>query len=216
MFLKFYLTFGEKLVILNVNQILKYCFTIQEVSTMSTTISTKKIAVCAMFAALTAICSQIAIPIPPIPINLALFAVHLSGALLGAKFGLFSQLAFVLLGAFGLPVFQGFSGGMGIITGPTGGYIVGYLVAAFLVGLICERWGRSFRKLCIAMVIGVAACYAFGTVWFMMLTGKGLVAALGMCVLPFLPGDALKILGAAWLVQGLRKPLAASGWDLAN
>ena len=62
----------------------------------------------------------------------------------------------------------------------------------------------------------VAACYAFGTVWFMMLTGKGLVAALGMCVLPFLPGDALKILGAAWLVQGLRKPLAASGWDLAN
>ena len=165
MFLKFYLTFGEKLVILNVNQISKYWFTIQEVSTMSTTISTKKIAVCAMFAALTAICSQIAIPIPPIPINLALFAVHLSGALLGAKFGLFSQLAFVLLGAFGLPVFQGFSGGMGIITGPT---------------------------------------------------GKGLVAALGMCVLPFLPGDALKILGATWLVQGLRKPLAASGWNLAN
>ena len=86
---------------------------------------TFKITMCALFAALTAICSQIQIPLPQIPINLALFSVCMAGAVLGAGYGSLSIIVYVLLGAVGVPVFAGFKGGFATITGPTGGYIVG-------------------------------------------------------------------------------------------
>ena len=175
---------------------------------MKTTVATRKITLCARFAALTAVCSQIAIPLPLIPINLALFSVYLAGGLLGAGAGTVSQLVFALLGAVGVPVFQGFTGGPGVLFGPTGGYIIGYLAAAWLTGWLSAKWGYTFWKLAAAMAIGLAACYLFGTVWFMILMKNGLVAALGKCVLPFLPGDAVKIALAAVLVKRLHPLLA--------
>ena len=170
---------------------------------------TRQLVLAALFAALTAVCSQIQIPLPMIPINLALFAVHLCGALLGAKWGALSMAVYALLGAVGVPVFAGFGSGPAVLFGKTGGYIIGYILCAAIVGLLSRRLGFTFLKLCLSMVIGVAVCYVFGTAWFMVISGLNLATSLSYCVLPFLPGDAVKILLAAFLALRLRKPLQA-------
>ena len=170
---------------------------------------TRQLVLAALFAALTAVCSQIQIPLPMIPINLALFAVHLCGALLGAKWGALSMAVYALLGAVGVPVFAGFGSGPAVLFGKTGGYIIGYILCAAIVGLLSRRLGFTFPKLCLSMLVGVAMCYLFGTAWFMAISGLNLATSLSYCVLPFLPGDAVKILLAALLALRLRKPLQA-------
>ena len=175
---------------------------------------TRNLVLAALFAALTAVCSQIQIPLPMVPINLALFAVHLCGALLGAKWGALSMCAYALLGAVGVPVFSGFASGPAVLFGKTGGYILGYILCALLVGLLSRRLGFTFPKLCLSMVVGVAVCYLFGTIWFMAITGMNLVTSLTYCVIPFLPGDAVKILLAALLALRLQKPMRSMGFAL--
>ena len=172
---------------------------------------TQRIVLAALFAALMAVCSQIQIPLPMVPINLALFAAHLCGALLGAKWGALSISAYVLLGLVGAPVYAGFASGPAALFGKTGGYILGYILSAFLVGLLSRRIGFTFKGLCLSMLVGVVACYAFGTVWFMAVTGLNLMTSLAYCVIPFLPGDAVKIVLAALLALRLKKPLQALG-----
>ncbi|WP_027400226.1 biotin transporter BioY [Anaerovorax odorimutans] len=177
-------------------------------------IRTFPIILCALFAALTAVCSAISIPIPftPIPINLATLSIFLAGGLLGAKWGTISQVVYVLLGAIGLPVFHNFTGGFGIIAGPTGGYIVGYIAAAFLIGYLTDKFIFSkdnktsaiYVKLILSMVAGGILCYTLGTIWFMKLTGTSLIPALLSCVIPFLPGDLIKILIASFLTKRLK------------
>ncbi|MBR0599081.1 biotin transporter BioY [Sinanaerobacter chloroacetimidivorans] len=168
---------------------------------------TKQIILYGLFAALTAVCSMISIPLPftPVPINLATLSVFLAGGLLGSKGGAISQIVYVFVGAVGLPVFSNFTGGMGIVTGPTGGYIIGYIAAAWLTGFLIEKMGRNYYKSIIAMAAGLAACYLLGTLWFMYLTGMAVVEALFLCVIPFLIGDALKIIAGSILVQKLYK-----------
>ena len=172
---------------------------------------TRNLVLAALLTALTAVCSQIQIPLPMVPINLALFAVHLAGALLGAKWGALSMTAYALLGVVGAPVFAGFSSGPVVLFGKTGGYILGYILCALLVGLLSRRIGYTVKGLVIAMAVGVAACYVFGTIWFMVITGMSLQLSLTYCVLPFLPGDAVKIALATFLALRLRKPLQAMG-----
>ena len=169
--------------------------------------NTKRMILYALFAALTAVCSMISIPLPftPVPINLATLSVFLAGGLLGSKGGAISQLVYVFLGAIGLPVFAQFTGGFGILTGPTGGYIIGYVAGAWLTGFVIEKLGQGFYKNIIAMVAGIAICYTLGTLWFMLSTSTGLVSALVMCVIPFLIGDAIKIVTGAVLVKRLHK-----------
>jgi len=156
---------------------------------------------------LTAVCSMVSIPLPftPVPINLATLSVFLAGGLLGSKGGAVSQGVYVVLGAVGLPVFHSFTSGLGILTGPTGGYIIGYVAAAWLTGFIIEKLGHGFVKNAAAMIAGLAACYALGTAWFMNITSTGPAAALMMCVVPFLIGDALKIIAGSFLVTRLKK-----------
>jgi biotin transport system substrate-specific component len=148
---------------------------------------------------------MISIPLPftPVPINLATLSVFLAGGLLGSKGSAISQIVYVFIGAVGLPVFANFQGGPGVLAGPTGGYVIGYIVAALLIGFILERIGRGFYKNIVAMVVGLFACYGLGTLWFMHVTGMGLLASLLMCVVPFLIGDFLKIVVAAFLTQRL-------------
>ena len=172
-------------------------------------------ALCGLFAALMAICSLISIPLgfTPVPVNLATLGVFLAGGLLGKKYGTISIAVYVLLGAVGVPVFAGFRGGLSVLVGPTGGYIIGYIAAAFLVGLLTELLvpkagrsaGREILACIIAMIIGLFACYLLGTLWFMISTHTGVWAALVSCVFPFLPGDALKIAAGTILTQKLRR-----------
>lgn len=158
---------------------------------------TRQLCYAALLAALTAVCSQLTIPTPwQVPISMSTFAVFLSGALLGTKWGTLAQGVYLLLGLVGVPVFSGMRGGAQVLAGPTGGYLIGYLAAAAVTGALLAR-SRARWMLPVAMAAGLAACYAFGTAWYMVQGGVELVPALGMCVLPFLPGDALKIAAAS-------------------
>jgi biotin transport system substrate-specific component len=173
---------------------------------------------CALFAALTAVCSQIMVPLPftPVPINLALLSVFVCGAVLGPKKGAISMLIYVLLGAVGLPVFAGFTGGFGILAGPTGGYIVGYVASAVVMGLLASHKELAGKKKIIQIgqtlatgIPALAVCYALGTAWFMVTTGTGFAASMVMCVIPFIPGDVCKIIFAAAVCEALRRPMRA-------
>lgn len=172
---------------------------------------TQHLVLAALFAALTAVCSQIQIPLPMISINLALFAVYLSGALLGAKWGALSMAVYALLGAVGVPVFMGFMSGPAALFGKTGGYILGYVLCSAAIGFLSRRWPARFPALYAAMVVGTLVCYLFGTIWFMILTGMNLITSLTYCVFPFLPGDAVKIALAALLTLRLQRPMHALG-----
>ena len=173
----------------------------------SSRIPTLQLVLCALFAALTAVCAQITIPIGAVPISLSLLPVLLCGALLDTKYALLSMAVYMLLGLAGAPVFSNMSGGAAKLFGVTGGYIIGYLPCVALTAILIRKWGRGFGWQCLAMAIGVVACYAFGTVWFMVSRHVGLMAALTTCVMPFLPFDAIKIALAAFLSQRLYEPL---------
>ena len=168
----------------------------------------------ALFAAVTAVCSWISVPLPftPVPVNLATLAVFMAGGLLGHKYGLLAECVYVLCGGFGLPVFAGFRGGPSVLVGPTGGFIAGYLACALVAGILVEKVYRlditHIRRIIytvLSMAAGLFCCYALGMVWFMYLTGSGLFEGLLACVVPFLPGDGLKIALAAVLIDRLRK-----------
>lgn len=165
----------------------------------------KIITYCGLFAAITAVLSQVAIPMVPVPVNLAMLSVFVAAGLLGPLAGTISQVAYVAIGAIGLPVFAGFKGGFGAIIGPTGGYIIGYIFATLISALLIKRSKNKFYLIAPAMLLGLAVCYAFGTAWFMYISGSDFVRALLLCVVPFLAGDALKITLATFLTIRLKK-----------
>lgn len=166
----------------------------------------KDMTLTAVTAALICIAGPMTIAAGPIPLSLATFAVYLAGAILGKKYGTLAAALYLLIGIIGVPVFSGFSGGLQKLAGVTGGYLIGYLPCAFFAGLGAERAEKEGRKwiLPAMMVLGTAVLYLIGTAWFIAQTGNTLGAALGLCVLPFLPGDAAKILAVTLLAAPVR------------
>lgn len=169
---------------------------------------------CALCAALTCILAPLSIPSynPEVPISLATFAVLIAGGLLSPRYALLSQVLYLLLGLAGLPVFSGFLGGFGIFARPSAGYVFGYILMAWLESLIFQTWGKNRKSLAartgvlvLGMAAGTAACYILGTIWFLIMMGTPLWTALVSCVIPFLPGDALKIVVAALLVPQISR-----------
>lgn len=153
----------------------------------------------AMCTALMAICSWISFPIGAVPITLQTMAVCIATAMLGFKKGILSVLLYIALGAIGVPVFSNFGSGVTKLLGPTGGYIIGFIFTAVIVGIFVEKLGRKIWVLAVSMVIGILVCYAFGTAWFIVVyTNRGtempLAQALSLCVTPFLIPDAVKII----------------------
>ncbi len=167
----------------------------------------KDMTLTAVMAALICIAGPLTIAAGPVPLSLATFAVYLAGAILGKKRGTLAVALYLLIGVIGVPVFSGFSGGFQKLAGVTGGYLVGYLPCTFITGLGAERAEKEGRRwlLPVMMVFGTAVLYVIGTAWFMIQTGNAPGAALGLCVLPFLPGDAAKIAAAALLAEPVRK-----------
>lgn len=163
----------------------------------------KRIVYCSLLASFTAVCSQISIPLNPVPINLALFAVMLCGGLLGKKDGTVSVMVYILVGAVGVPVFASLRGGFGVLAGPTGGYIVGYVLTSYITGCFFEKSNR-FCVLIPGMILGVLLCYAFGTVWYMFVSGTKFLTALLPCLLLF-PFDFVKIILAYFVVKFVRR-----------
>lgn len=164
----------------------------------------KRMVYAALMAALTAVGALIAIPIGPVPMVLQNLFVMLAGLLLGARWGLISVGVYLLAGAAGLPVFAGGTGGIGKLIGPTGGYLLGFAAAAYLIGVISEM-GRGRVTVDVpAMVAGTAVIYALGVSWLKLLTGMSYYAAASVGMLPFLVGDALKIAAAIAIAKAVR------------
>jgi biotin transport system substrate-specific component len=157
-----------------------------------------------LLAALTAAGAYLAIPIGPVPIVLQNLFVLLAGLLLGSRWGLASISIYLLAGICGLPVFAGGLGGIGRLLGPTGGYLVGYLPAVFVIGFISERTGQRTVFDLIAMIGGSVIVYVSGVTWLKLLTGMTLEKTLAVGVLPFLTGDVLKIAAALAITFTLR------------
>lgn len=190
----------------------------------------RNMAFIAVMAALICVAGPFAVPMPGlVPISLATFAVYLAGGILGWKKGTIAVLIYVLLGAVGLPVFSGGAGGFAKLFGVTGGYIFGYIPCALLTGLFVDLFFKSgimksvaekkgFGKVLgwigavwavpVGMILGTLICYVFGTAWFMIATGTAFEAAMTACVIPFLPGDAIKIVCASVITIALRDRLS--------
>ena len=176
-------------------------------------LTTREIALIGIFAALISVTAPISIPLTgSVPISLATLSVMLTGVLLGKRNGVLAVIIYLILGSIGMPVFAGYSSGFAKILGVTGGYMIGYIPYAWLSGLFAEKsvgmtGSKKIGMLAAGMLLGTAACYILGTVWFCVSTGSGLGYALSVCVVPFLFGDALKIV-AVCLLSSRLQPLA--------
>lgn len=169
----------------------------------------------ALMAAFTAVAAQIVIPVPPVPFTLQVFAVVLSGLLLGPRYGALAMGIYLLIGAVGAPVFFGFQGGIGHILGPTGGYLVSYPIAAAVAGLAASAASNTTRKKALwksflAGAAALAVIYASGVTWLMVLTQIPFLAALAQGILPFVLFDLIKITLAAVVAVAAAPAIAAS------
>ena len=162
-------------------------------------IRTKQMVLIALMTAVTCVLGPLSIPLPfsPVPISLTNFAIFLAIFVLGMKSGTISFIIYLLLGAIGVPVFSSFRGGLQVLAGPTGGYLIGFIFLALIMGFALEHFDRKLVPRIIGMIIGMAVCYAFGTVWLAKLLSLSFKEGLMMGVIPYLPGDAAKIIIAA-------------------
>ncbi len=168
--------------------------------------NTKDMVLIAMFAAVISVLSQIAVPLgfTPVPVSLGTVGVLLAAGLLRFPTGVVSVVIYLLLGAVGLPVFANFGSGMGTLLGPTGGFLLGYVVAAVAVGFILDK-NDSVVSIVTSLIIGSVLVYLCGIVGFMFSTGSDLSTTLAATVIPFLPGDAIKVAVCTIPIRSLRK-----------
>lgn len=175
----------------------------------------KSMVLMALFAALTCVLAPLSIPIGPVPISLTNLVIYFSLYVLGWQRATITYLVYLLLGLVGLPVFSRFEGGVGKLAGPTGGYLIGFIFMAIISGLFVKMKEDEVilnRVLGIAgMILGTLVAYAFGTAWFCYSTGTGLSAALALCVIPFIPGDLVKIIVAAVVAPTVAKQIRKLG-----
>ena len=160
------------------------------------TTNTYAMAVTALMTAVTCILAPLSIPLPfsPVPISLTNLVIFISVFILGMKDATISFLIYLLLGAVGLPVFASFHAGLSVLAGPTGGYLIGFIFLALIQGFAMKYFDRKLIPTIIGMLIGMAVCYIFGTVWLAKLMSLSFKEGLFMGVIPYLPGDAVKII----------------------
>lgn len=162
----------------------------------------------AMFAVLITVCSWIAVP-TSVPFTMQTFAVFAAVGVLGGRRGTLAVAVYLLMGAIGLPVLAEFTGGLGIMLGSTGGYLLGFLLSALVMWAMEAALGRSKWVLLSSMILGLVVCYGFGTAWFMVVYARqsgpvGLWTALAWCVFPYVLPDLLKIALAMSISQRMR------------
>lgn len=175
-------------------------------------VSTKTLALTGVMTAVTCIAGPVSIPLPisPVPVSLTNFAVYLSAYVLGMKKGTISYCIYLLTGFVGLPVFSAFSSGPAKLLGPTGGYLIGFIFMALISGMTADR--TSSRLLCFfGMALGTAVCYLFGTLWLSYQAGISFVTALAAGVIPFIPGDIMKIILVIPAGERIRRQLRRAG-----
>lgn len=176
-------------------------------------ISTRQLALIGLMSAVICILGPLSIvtPFSPIPISLCTLAICFVVTVLGMKWGTLSVLIYILLGLVGLPVLSGFTGGVGKLLGPTGGYIIGYIFMALIYGFFADRFSGRIVPLIIGLLLGNAACYLFGTIWYAYQASLPFSAAFAGAVLPFIPGDLVKMVVALTVGFQVRKRLHRAG-----
>ncbi len=168
---------------------------------------TKKSAVIGILAAVICVIAPFSLPLGPIPISLATFAIYIVSCTVNIKHAVPAVIIYIMLGAAGLPVFSAFSSGFQCVAGITGGYIIGYIPCAAIIGSMTDKFeGKKFIYP-LSMVLGTLACYATGTLWYMHFTDCNFLTAFAVCVAPFLIGDAFKITAASCIGITLKKRL---------
>lgn len=180
---------------------------------------TKLLVMTAVFTALTIVFAQLCIPIPfaPIPFTLSMLGCYLAGSVLPAKYAVYSQIIYILLGICGLPVFGGFSGGIGHILGPTGGYIAAYPFMAFLVSFISSRFSKKTPlAFGLGMLAALSLCYLFGSIWYSVVGNITLVHAFAVAVVPFIAMDIIKIVIFSVFATVLERTLKKAGLSLVT
>lgn len=173
--------------------------------------NTKKLTGIAACVALMAVCSWISIPFA-IPFTMQTFAVFLTIGLLGGRSATVAVAVYMLMGAVGLPVFAGFSGGVGVLFGSTGGYIIGFLFSALTMWMTEPLWKKNAARFLLFEGLGLLVCYFFGTLWYMFLYTSnigfsGFISVMGLCVAPFIIPDAAKLVLAAVISRRMAKLL---------
>jgi len=167
--------------------------------------SVKGIVYAALFGALTAAGAFIVIPLPPVPLTAQTFFLNLAAVLLGGSLGALSQFVYVMLGIVGIPVFAGGKAGLGVLFGPTGGYLLGFIIAGFAVGKIAgAKKGAGIFWYMMAMLAGMIIIYGLGVLQLALVAKLNFTQAFTAGVLPFLPGDMIKILLAAIIADKLK------------
>jgi biotin transport system substrate-specific component len=167
--------------------------------------SVKGLVYAALFGALTTVGAFIVIPLPPVPITAQTFFLNVAAVLLGGSLGAVSQFIYVMLGIVGIPVFAGGKAGLGVIFGPTGGYLLGFIIAAFVIGMInqMKKSAGIFWHI-FSMLIGMMIIYFLGSLQLSLVAKMSFQKALAVGVLPFIPGDIIKILLAAIICSRLK------------
>lgn len=176
-------------------------------------ITIKKMTLVGLMTALTCVLGPFSIPLPfsPVPLSLTMLAIFFSLYVIGMKLGTLSTLLYLLIGLVGLPVFSNFSGGAGKLLGPTGGYLIGFIFMALIAGFFIDKWPNHLLLGFLGMVLGTAVCYAFGTAWLAYQNHLTLKAALAAAVIPFIPGDIIKMVIAVTVGPIIRKALKKAG-----
>ena len=175
--------------------------------------SIRQIALVGLMTAVTCILGPWAlhIPISPVPISLGMLAIYFVTSVLGMKLGFVSVTIYLLLGLTGLPVFTDFMGGPGKLLGPTGGYLIGYLFMALICGFFTDKWSDKIVINFFGMLLGTAACYLFGTLWLGYQLSLSFTEALMAGVIPYIPGDMIKLVIAMIIGGQLRERLHIAG-----
>ena len=177
---------------------------------MTTRIPTHQLTTCALMAALMCVLGPMSIPIGPVPVSFTNLVIYLTVYLLGMKGATISYLVYLLLGAAGMPVFSGYEGGLSKLAGPTGGYLVGFMLMALICGFVLEKSRAHAGITIVGMIVGTLVAYFFGTVWFVLEMQCQVWYALTVCVFPFIPFDLVKIVIATVLGKAVRSALAKS------
>ncbi|MET3289412.1 UNVERIFIED_CONTAM: biotin transport system substrate-specific component [Brevibacillus sp. OAP136] len=172
----------------------------------------KMINLAALFAAIIAVCAQLSFTVGPVPFTLQVFAICLTGLLLGSRWGSVSVLVYLILGAIGVPVFAGFQSGLQTIFGKTGGYLLAFLPAVFLIGLIVEKGRIVVWKAFLANLLGLVIIYALGTMQLKFMLNLPWSKAIAFGIIPFLIPDVIKIAIASSLGVILLNRLASAGF----
>ncbi|MGG0719384.1 biotin transporter BioY [Robertmurraya massiliosenegalensis] len=161
----------------------------------------------ALFAAIIGILAQLTIPLPLVPITGQTLAIGLAATILGSKFGTLSVLLYLIIGSAGVPVFAEFSAGISKLIGPTGGFLIGFIPATFIMGFYLEKLGFSFKNAIIANIIGMIITLFFGTTWLKISAGLSWTAAFTSGFTPFLIVGVIKAVLASWIGILVRKRL---------